>query len=103
MQEGGLSAISADEPVVRSSEVKQLKNRIWELELLLGRKTFEVEILEEAVEISRSKKRISRSSLPPPDGVPDEAGSQTLEVSRPNLSERRDRPRGLRPSVVILK
>lgn len=67
MQEGGLSAISADEPVVGASEVKQLNHRIRELERLLGCKTLDVEILKEAVEISRSKKRILRSPLPLPD------------------------------------
>ena len=67
MQDGGLSAISADEPVVGASEVKQLKHRVRELERLLGRKTLEVEILKEAVAIARSKKRISRLPLLPKD------------------------------------
>ena len=67
MQDGGLSAISADEPVVGASEVNQLKHRVRELERLLGRKTLEVEILKEAVAIARSKKRISRLPLLPKD------------------------------------
>lgn len=70
MQEGRLSAISADEPVVSDSAVKQLKHRIWELERILGRKTLEIGILKEGVEISRLKnlkKRITQVPLPPPD------------------------------------
>jgi transposase len=59
MQEGRLSAISADGPVVSDSAVKQLKHRIRELEHILGRKTLEIGILKEGVEISRSKKRIT--------------------------------------------
>ena len=67
MEDGGLSAISANEPVVGTSELKQLKTRIRELERLLGRKTLEVEILKEAVAIAHSKKRISRLPLLPKD------------------------------------
>lgn len=67
MQDGGLSATSADEPVVGASEVKQLKHRVRELERLLGKKTLEVEILKEAVAIAHSKKRISRLPLLPKD------------------------------------
>ena len=41
-----------------------LNQQIRELERLLGRKTMEVEILKEAVEIAREKKLISRTPLP---------------------------------------
>lgn len=58
MREGALSAVGAEEEVVPASEVKDLKARIRELERLLGKKTMEVEILKEAVALSREKKRL---------------------------------------------
>ncbi len=58
MREGALSAMGAEEEVVPASEVKDLKARIRELERLLGKKTMEVEILKEAVALSREKKRL---------------------------------------------
>jgi len=70
MREGGLSAIQANEAVIGASEVRQLKNRIRELERLLGKKTMENEILKEAIEIAREKKLISRVPLPPEDDTP---------------------------------
>jgi transposase len=64
MEDGSMSGLGADEPVVPESELKEAKVRIRELERLLGKKTLEVEILKDAVEIARSKKLISRSLLP---------------------------------------
>jgi transposase len=49
MLEGGLQAVQADEDVVGTSRVR-------ELERLLGRKTMEVEILKEALDVARVKK-----------------------------------------------
>ncbi len=63
MREGALSAVRADEEVVGASEVKQLKARIRELERLLGKKTLEVEILKEALEVVREKKLLLRMPL----------------------------------------
>ena len=48
----------------RASEVRALKKQIRELERLLGKKTMEVEILKDAIEIAREKKLISRTPLP---------------------------------------
>jgi transposase len=49
--------------------VKALKAKIRELERLLGKKTVQVEILKEALELAREKKLISRMPLlPPGDG-----------------------------------
>jgi transposase len=59
-----MSGLGAGEPVVAESELKEAKVRIRELERLLGKKTLEVEILKDAVELVRSKKLISRSLLP---------------------------------------
>lgn len=64
MSEGGKTAVRAGEEVVSASELRALKKRMRELERLLGRKTMEVEILKEAIEIAREKKLISRSPLP---------------------------------------
>ena len=65
MSEGGVAAVGSDEPVVGSSEVRKLEERVRELERLLGRKTMEVEILREALSKASSKKPILRPlSLP---------------------------------------
>ena len=64
MNEGGKVAVQADEEVVSVSENRALKKRVRELERLLGKKTMEVEILKEAIEIAREKKLISRTPLP---------------------------------------
>ncbi len=66
-QQGALSAVRADEEVVPASEVKALRQQIRELQRLLGKKTVEVEILRDAIEIAREKKLISRVPLLPKD------------------------------------
>jgi len=66
-QQGALSAVRADEEVVPASEVKALRGKIRELQRLLGKKTMEVEILKDAIEIAREKKLISRVPLLPKD------------------------------------
>ena len=45
----------------------RLEERVRELERLLGRKTLEVEILKEALELARAKKAISLSRSAPRD------------------------------------
>lgn len=68
MNEGGKEAVRADDAVVAASEVRRLEERVRELERLLGRKTMEVEILKEALDLARAKKPILLSpSLPPGD------------------------------------
>ena len=64
MSEGGKEAVRADEDVIAASEVRRLEERVRELERLLGRKTMEVEILKEALDLARVKNRrtlLSRS------------------------------------------
>lgn len=56
MSKGGQEAVRADEEVVPLSRVRELENRVRELERLLGRKTMETEILREALEAARPKK-----------------------------------------------
>ena len=67
MKDGGVSAIQADDQVVGMGELKALQRQVRELERLLGRKTMEVEILKEALEVAQAKKLISRMPLLPAD------------------------------------
>lgn len=64
MSEGGKVAVQSDDQVVSASELRALKKQIRDLQRLLGKKTMEVEILKEAVEIAREKKLILRTPLP---------------------------------------
>ena len=66
MSQGGKEAVRADDQVVAASEVRRLEERVRELERLLGRKTMEVELLKEALDLARTKKPmlLSRSPLP---------------------------------------
>jgi transposase len=52
--------------VVAASEVRRLEERVRDLERMLGRKTLEVEILKEALDLARVKKQtlLSRSQAP---------------------------------------
>jgi transposase len=68
MSDGGKAAVQADDQVVGAAELRLLKKRVRELERMLGRKTMEVEILKEALEIAREKKLLSRTPLPWEDG-----------------------------------
>ena len=65
MLEGGSVAVTEDDDVTSNRVVRQLEDRIRELERYLGRKTLEAEILREALDKSRSKKLTlhARSSL----------------------------------------
>ena len=56
MLDGGAVAVSEDDDVTSNRAVRQMEDRIRELERQLGRKTLEVEILKEALDKSRSKK-----------------------------------------------
>jgi len=67
LSEGGAAAVESDEPVVGTSEVKKLEDRIRELERMLGRKTLEAEILREALAKANSKKPILQPVLLPKD------------------------------------
>lgn len=67
-ESGAMMAVDNDDDVVPVSEVRELKERIKRLELILERKTEEAEILKEAVRIGREKKLISRKPLRGVDG-----------------------------------
>jgi transposase len=64
MENGEEKGLEAGEDVVPASQLKQAEARIRELERMLGKKTMENEILQEAVKIAREKKLISPGKLP---------------------------------------
>ena len=57
MLEGGSVAVTEDDDVTSNRVVREMENRIRELERQLGRKTLEAEILREALDKSRVKNR----------------------------------------------
>ena len=65
MLDGGAVAVSEDDDVTSNRTVRQMEDRIRELERQIGRKTLEAEILREALDKSRSKKPtlLARSPL----------------------------------------
>ena len=67
MSEGGKEAVRVDDDVVGATEVRRLEERVRDLERMLGRKTLEVEILKEALDLARPKKAISLSNSAPRD------------------------------------
>jgi transposase len=69
MAEGGQQAVQADDAVVPASDLRRLEERVRELERLLGRKTLEVEILKEALDLERAKKPSLLSSSVPPGAI----------------------------------
>jgi transposase len=64
MSEGGKEAVRANDEVVAASAVRRLEERVRELERLLGRKTMEVEILKQALDLARAKKPTLLSHSP---------------------------------------
>jgi transposase len=60
---GSLTGLKAGEPVVPESELQKLKARVRELQRLLGRKTEDVEILRQGIELAREKKLLSPALL----------------------------------------
>jgi transposase len=63
MEDGALVAVGAEEKVVPESQVRELEQKIRQLERVLGQKTMDIEILKEAIRIGREKKLISRQPL----------------------------------------
>ena len=66
MLDGG--AVSEDDDVTSNRTVRQMEDRIRELERQLGRKTLEAEILREALDKARSKKPTLLARSPLRDG-----------------------------------
>ena len=68
MLEGGSVAVTGDDEVTSNKLVRQMEERIRELERQLGRKTLEVEILKEALDKARPKKPTWLAPSPLKDG-----------------------------------
>lgn len=90
----GQGSGAADEDVVAASEVRRLEERVRDLERMLGRKTLEVEILKEALDLARVKKTDLAVAIASTGGFPVKRIAETLGVARSNLVERVD---GKRP------
>jgi transposase len=56
--------------VVPASEYRALQSQVRELQRLLGKKTLENEILREALDLARPKKRLLRGPSPVRDDAP---------------------------------
>lgn len=67
MQDGGVTAVEANDQVVSVSDYNSLLKKVKQLEQMLGRKTVEAEILKDALEIEQAKKYISHMPLLRPD------------------------------------
>ena len=63
MEEGALTGVGSEETVVPISQLKAAEAKIRQLERILGKKTVDIEILKEAINIAREKKLISRQPL----------------------------------------
>lgn len=68
MLDGGAVAVSEDDDVTSNRTVRQMEDRIRELERQLGRKTLAAEILREALDKARSKKPTLLARSPLRDG-----------------------------------
>lgn len=64
---GALTAVEAGDTVVPAAELEAARRQIRELQRQLGKRTFEAELLKEAVEIARDRKWLARSPLLPGD------------------------------------
>ena len=65
MQDGGVTAVEANDQVVSVSDYNSLLKKVKQLEQMLGRKTVEAEILKDALEIAQTKKYISHMPFDP--------------------------------------
>ena len=81
-------AVSGDDDVTSNRAVRQMEDRIRELERHLGRKTLEVEILKEALDKSRSKKTDLACAVAAIGRFPMSVIAEVLDVSRSNLNAR---------------
>ncbi|MEQ1248716.1 transposase, partial [Acinetobacter soli] len=52
MQDGGVTAVEANDQVISVSDYNALLKKVKQLEQMLGRKTVEAEILKDALEIA---------------------------------------------------
>ncbi|WP_374299840.1 IS3 family transposase, partial [Paracoccus sp. (in: a-proteobacteria)] len=88
MLEGGSVAVTEDDDVTSNRVVREMEDRIRELERALGRKTLEADILREALDKSRGKKTDLARAVALEGRFPVKAVAETLGVSRSNLIDR---------------
>ena len=92
MTEGGREAVRVDDEVTGAARVRQLEERIRDLERLLGRKTLEVEILKEALAAARAKNRCCAGRRPirtvPDEGRGQHARRRPLELGETGEARR---------------
>jgi hypothetical protein len=87
MTEGGQEAVRTDDDVVPAADAMRFEERGRELERQLGGKTVEVELLKEALDLARTKKAISLSSLPPRDWFHTDINYAAQAEARPIVTE----------------
>ncbi|BCB18610.1 transposase [Bosea sp. ANAM02] len=68
-EQGALTATAAEEEVVPASAFRTQQEQIRELQRLLGKKTLEVEILKDALELAEDMKKRRLRSLSLPKGI----------------------------------
>jgi hypothetical protein len=83
----GGEAVRADDEVIPAAELCRLEERVRDLEWLLGRKTIEVEILKEALELARAKPDLA-VQLCAAGRFPMKMVTDTLGVARSSIAER---------------
>jgi transposase len=66
---GSLMSVKNQEQLVPMTELKKLQQENKQLQRLLGKKSLQIELLKEAIEIAREKKLISRQPLPGVDDI----------------------------------
>jgi transposase len=88
MLDGGVVAVSEEDDVTSNRAVRQMEERIRELERQLGRKPLEVEILKEALGRSYSKKSDLACAVAAEGLHPMTIVATVLGVSRSNLHAR---------------
>ncbi len=84
-KEGSLTAVAAGEQVVPASELASAMKQIKELQRLLGKKTMENELLKEAVEYGRQKKKVDSARALVAGGWQIGLVSRCLRISRAQL------------------
>ena len=90
MQDGGVTAVEANDQVVSASDYNVLLKKVKQLEQMLGRKTVEAEILKDALEIAQAVH--IAYTLITTRRYPTQQIAHVLGVSRSNLYRRLKQP-----------
>ena len=88
-KQGALTATQAEEEVVPASSFRAQQEQIRELQRLLCKKTLEVEILKEALEVAAGPKKHPVAVAVAAEGrFPMTTVCETVDVARSNVAER---------------